>query len=96
MKEKRYCSFCGKPKDQARRMVAGPGVYICDSCIELCNSILEEGNAVRPVSARQSAPALVLPKPREIKAMLDEYVIGQDRAKVVLSVAVYNHYKRIY
>ena len=90
------CSFCGKPKDQARRMVAGPGVYICDSCIELCNAILEEGNAVRPVSARQSAPALVLPKPREIKAMLDEYVIGQDRAKVVLSVAVYNHYKRIY
>ena len=89
------CSFCGKPQSQARRLIAGPGVYICDSCIELCSSILEEERRAIPAKKAQTT-SLVLPKPREIKEMLDEYVIGQDRAKVTLSVAVYNHYKRIY
>ncbi|MEY4293489.1 MAG: hypothetical protein RIR29_139 [Actinomycetota bacterium] len=85
------CSFCGKSQKQVRKLIAGPGVFICDECIELCNEIIEEelGQAPKPVDETE------LPKPREIKGFLDEYVIGQDQAKKALSVAVYNHYKRI-
>lgn len=84
------CSFCGKYQEQVRRIVAGPGVYICDECIELCREIIEEDFTA------DSAPDLGdLPKPAEIVSALDEYVVGQERAKKYLSVAVYNHYKRI-
>jgi ATP-dependent Clp protease ATP-binding subunit ClpX len=85
------CSFCGKSQKQVRKLIAGPGVYICDECIELCNEIIEEelGEAAKNVED------IELPKPREIKGFLDEYVIGQDQAKKALSVAVYNHYKRL-
>ena len=85
------CSFCGKSQKQVRKLIAGPGVYICDECIELCNEIIEEelGEAAKTVED------IDLPKPREIKGFLDEYVIGQDQAKKALSVAVYNHYKRL-
>ncbi len=86
-----YCSFCGKSQDLVRKLVAGPNVYICDECIELCNEILEEDWASEGSDLLTSN----LPKPHEIKAILDEYVIGQEYAKKVLSVAVYNHYKRI-
>jgi len=84
------CSFCGKYQDQVRRLVAGPGVYICDECIELCNEIIEE-----ELSEDVDLELKDLPKPREIKSFLDQYVIGQERAKKTLAVAVYNHYKRI-
>jgi len=84
------CSFCGKGQDQVKRLVAGPGVYICDECIELCNEIIED-----EFSEELELELKDLPKPREIKSFLDEYVIGQERAKKILSVAVYNHYKRI-
>lgn len=91
------CSFCGKAQDEARRLIAGPGVYICDECIELCMSILEdEANLSQRKSNHNNEPVATLLKPKEIKALLDEYVIGQDDAKIALSVAVYNHYKRIY
>ncbi len=90
------CSFCGKPQDQARRLIAGPGVYICDECIELCMSILEDDSNIANRKTSYNEPTTILPKPQEIKKMLDDYVIGQDEAKVALSVAVYNHYKRIY
>lgn len=86
-----YCSFCGKSQDLVRKLVAGPNVYICDECVELCNEILEEDWALEGGDLLTSN----LPKPHEIKAILDEYVIGQEYAKKVLSVAVYNHYKRI-
>ncbi len=84
------CSFCGKTQDQVRKLVAGPGVYICDECIELCNEIIEEELSDDLEFTLQS-----IPKPREIKDILDQYVIGQERAKKTLSVAVYNHYKRV-
>ncbi len=84
------CSFCGKYQDQVRRLVAGPGVYICDECIELCNEIIEE-----ELQEQEEVDLRDIPKPKEIKAILDQYVIGQERAKKILSVAVYNHYKRI-
>ena len=92
------CSFCNKPQEQAGRLIAGPGVYICDECIELCMSILEDESNIsnRKTGYNAEAPAKILPKPEEIKRHLDDYVIGQDEAKVALSVAVYNHYKRIY
>ena len=90
------CSFCGKPQSEARRLIAGPGVYICDECIELCMSILEDENSLNTRKSSYSETSAVLPKPQEVKKQLDEYVIGQDEAKKVLSVAVYNHYKRIY
>ncbi len=89
------CSFCGKPQDQVERLISGPGVYICDQCVELCMDIVE-GIPSKPNKTVTPKPAKKLPKPVEIKAMLDEYVIGQDKAKEVLSVSVYNHYKRIY
>ena len=89
------CSFCGKPQSEVRRLIAGPGVFICDECVELCMSIL---NDEKNLSARKDnySGAAELPKPHEIKNKRDEYVIGQDSAKIALSVAVYNHYKRIY
>lgn len=92
------CSFCGKRQDQVERLIVGPNAYICDECIGLCVEILNEGKDDNPVSRRHSETSAppVLMRPREIKQVLDEYVIGQDRAKIALSVAVYNHYKRIY
>ncbi len=84
------CSFCGKSQKQVKKLIAGPGVYICDECIDLCNEIIEE-----ELSDTSELKLEELPKPREIFAFLDDYVIGQDPAKKVLSVAVYNHYKRI-
>lgn len=90
-KERLHCSFCGKEQDSVKRLVAGPGVYICDECIELCNEIVaEETDRVTADETLQE-----LPKPIEIKEILDQYVIGQESAKKALSVAVYNHYKRI-
>ncbi len=94
-----HCSFCGKPQGAVRRLVAGPGVYICDECIDLCLQIMEGLSPEEAQDAMQEGAndeAIVLPKPMEIKAKLDEYVIGQEDAKKVLSVAVYNHYKRVY
>ena len=91
------CSFCGKSQDEVTRLVEGPGVYICDSCISFCNSLLfEDETAARSRRKKQSEKEFVLPKPQEIKQKLDQYVIGQDDAKKTLSVAVYNHYKRIF
>jgi ATP-dependent Clp protease ATP-binding subunit ClpX len=84
------CSFCGKSQKQVKKLIAGPGVYICDECIDLCNEIIEE-----ELSETSELKLEELPKPQEIYAFLDEYVIGQEPAKKVLSVAVYNHYKRI-
>lgn len=86
------CSFCGKTQDQVKRLIAGPNVYICDECIELCSEIIEE----ELEGAYEDDEAMDIPKPKEIKAHLDEYVIGQEDAKKALAVAVYNHYKRIY
>ena len=90
-----YCSFCGKPQDMVGRIISGNGVYICDQCVDLCMQILEDG--LEPVKNQKKdieIPQLL--KPQEIKDVLDQYVIGQDRAKVTLSVAVYNHYKRVF
>ena len=84
------CSFCGKTQDQVRKLVAGPGVYICDECIELCNEIIEE-----EFGEDGEVDFTDIPKPHEIKDILDQYVVGQEAAKKTLSVAVYNHYKRI-
>ncbi len=106
------CSFCGKSQEQVRKLIAGPGVYICDECVDLCNEILDEelfdssAAAPQPVPRREQSPEKrktraanlslnQIPKPREIKKYLDEHVIGQDEAKKILSVAVYNHYKRL-
>ncbi len=94
------CSFCGKTQDEVGRIIEGPGVYICDACINFCNTLLygEDAEEVKPrrKSQKNEQKEFVLPKPREIKEKLDEYVIGQDEAKITLSVAVYNHYKRIF
>src|SRR3990167_3778035 len=84
------CSFCGKSQDEVRKLIAGPTVYICDECIDLCNDIIAE-----EWEEEKSRELRSLPKPAEIKNLLDQYVIGQERAKKVLAVAVHNHYKRI-
>src|SRR6202789_1541769 len=93
------CSFCGKSQDQVKKLIAGPGVYICDECVDLCNEILDEELFEGSPAASPSEtvlPQLVdIPKPQEIKSFLDQHIIGQNIAKKILSVAVYNHYKRI-
>ena len=87
-----HCSFCGHSQDQVRRLIAGPGsVYICDECVELCREIIHEEAAP---SIKKKLPITRLPTPKKIYEQLNQYVIGQDRAKKVMSVAVYNHYKR--
>ncbi len=91
------CSFCGRTQDQVSMLIQGPGAYICDECVENCLSIMNEGNKKKtPNAANRVRTQRKLPKPMELKAKLDEYVIGQDEAKTALSVAVYNHYKRVY
>ncbi|HTQ35484.1 MAG TPA: ClpX C4-type zinc finger protein, partial [Steroidobacteraceae bacterium] len=85
-----YCSFCGKSQHEVRKLIAGPSVFVCDECVELCNDIIREELEDKADRAREK-----LPKPQEIKSVLDEYVIGQERAKKTLAVAVYNHYKRL-
>ena len=93
------CSFCGKSQDQVKKLIAGPEVYICDECVDLCNQILDEeffeNKEKEGADSENSAEEKPIPKPHEIKAYLDEYIVGQDDAKKVLSVAVYNHYKRL-
>ena len=95
------CSFCGKTQDQVKKLIAGPEVYICDECVELCNEILDEeifeGKEKEKAEEAKKADGEYkdIPKPHEIKAYLDEHIVGQDDAKKVLSVAVYNHYKRL-
>lgn len=93
-KKQLKCSFCGKTQDQVRRLIAGPNVYICDECIELCEEIIHEEAIEEGSSMPENSGEL--PKPKEMMEILDDYVIGQDKAKKALSVAVYNHYKRIY
>src|SRR4028118_1594197 len=88
--EQLLCSFCGKSQRQVKKLIAGPGVYICDECIDLCNEIIDEELTAPPTFDLDN-----LPKPREIYGVLDEYVVGQEEAKRTLSVAVYNHYKRV-
>src|ERR1700688_5042186 len=88
--EQLLCSFCGKSQRQVKKLIAGPGVYICDECIDLCNEIIDEELSAPPAFDIEN-----LPKPREIYEVLDEYVVGQDPSKRTLSVAVYNHYKRV-
>jgi len=85
-----YCSFCGKSQNEVKKLIAGPSVFVCDECVELCNDIIQEELQEQSTEAVDK-----LPKPREIKELLDDYVIGQEQAKKVLSVAVYNHYKRL-
>ena len=87
-----YCSFCGKSQHEVRKLIAGPSVFICDECIELCNDIIrEEGASTGEARGERNK----LPTPHEIRSILDQYVIGQEPAKKILSVAVYNHYKRL-
>ncbi|HFD32522.1 MAG TPA: ATP-dependent Clp protease ATP-binding subunit ClpX, partial [Gammaproteobacteria bacterium] len=86
-----YCSFCGKSQHEVRKLIAGPSVFVCDECVELCNDIIREEVQEKSTSAHGSS----LPTPREINEVLDEYVIGQSQAKKILAVAVYNHYKRL-
>ncbi|MGI9357682.1 MAG: ClpX C4-type zinc finger protein, partial [Rhizobiaceae bacterium] len=85
-----YCSFCGKSQHEVRKLIAGPSVFICDECVDLCNDIITE-----EMQEQAAGGDSELPKPHEIKDLLDQYVIGQEQAKKILSVAVYNHYKRL-
>ena len=87
-----YCSFCGKSQHEVKKLIAGPSVFICDECIELCNDIVRDEVTGEPGGKGAGSD---LPTPREISALLDQYVIGQEPAKRILSVAVYNHYKRL-
>ena len=90
------CSFCGKPETLVHKLIEGPGVFICDECINLCYDLIDQTSSLNNPNPVSQPESKLLPKPEEIKAKLDEYVIGQDDAKIALSVAVYNHYKRIY
>ena len=83
------CSFCGKSQSEVKKLIAGPSVYICDECIDLCNEIIEEEYQ------KEARSDMVVPKPKEIKSIIDDYVIEQEQAKKILAVAVHNHYKRI-
>ncbi|NBV88854.1 MAG: ATP-dependent Clp protease ATP-binding subunit ClpX, partial [Betaproteobacteria bacterium] len=87
-----YCSFCGKSQHEVKKLIAGPSVFICDECIDLCNDIIRDEQAATPESEAAKAG---LPTPAEIASILDQYVVGQMRAKKTLAVAVYNHYKRL-
>lgn len=91
------CSFCGRPRSAVKTLIAGPdGMSICDECVDICNTVLQQPDSAREGKAVAAASRrLTVPKPHEIKARLDEYVIGQERVKKILSVAVHNHYKRI-
>ena len=93
-KDTAKCSFCGKGQDEVQKLIAGPGVYICDECIHLCVLILDEP-AAEEKPGREFPPLNDISTPKEIKSHLDQYVIGQERAKKSVSVAVYNHYKRV-
>ena len=93
-KKQLKCSFCGKPQGQVRRLIAGPNVYICDECVQLCREIIEDGIEAEE-NEKYEAGDGKLPKPKEISETLSDYVIDQDEAKKALAVAVYNHYKRI-
>src|SRR5512147_2050789 len=86
-----YCSFCGKSQHEVKKLIAGPSVFICDECIDLCNDIIRDETASEPAGKTSGD----LPPPMEIRSILDQFVIGQDQAKKILAVAVYNHYKRL-
>ena len=89
-KDSLFCSFCGKNQKEVKKLIAGPTVFVCDECAELCMDIIKEDTQNNKIKTKQN-----IPKPREINSILNDYVIGQDHAKKILSVAVYNHYKRL-
>ena len=91
-----YCSFCGKSQHEVQRLIAGPQVYICNECVDLCGDIIREETEAKIGDKAESGAPPALPTPQEIRSTLDQYIIGQDPAKKSLAVAVYNHYKRLY